>query len=394
METKTYRAKSMQEALDLIRYELGPNAAVLHTREVRGGLLSRLMGGRLIEVTASATVNVPSRLPAANEQFQNAQGAVGEPLTVPRHTTDPEAPAHQQDYRSRFRESLNGQYTDLHTMMEEFCRQQDRLPRRELPETLFELFTDLIDAEVSEELARELVDRVRSGSSGHDLDDPLLLKARIARLIEEEINVCGGIQVTPGKCRLVALVGPTGVGKTTTIAKLAANFRLRDRRRVGLITVDTYRIAAVDQLRTYADIIDLPMEVVSTPREMREAVQRLSNLDLILLDTAGRSPKDEVKIQELKSMLAEARADEVHLVLSSVTGTAALKKTAERFMPVGVTALILTKQDEATGLGNLLPLLRSCGLPLSYTTNGQNVPDDIDDANQRKLARIVLGMES
>ncbi len=105
---------------------------------------------------------------------------------------------------------------------------------------------------------------------------------------------------TPGERRLVALVGPTGVGKTTTIAKLAANFHLREHRRVGLITVDTYRIAAVEQLRTYADIIDLPMEVVSTPREMRQAVERLSDLDLILMDTAGRSPRDEVKIQELR----------------------------------------------------------------------------------------------
>ena len=113
----------------------------------------------------------------------------------------------------------------------------------------------------------------------------------------------------------MALVGPTGVGKTTTIAKLAANFRLREKRRVGLITVDTYRIAAVEQLRTYADIIDLPMEIVSTPREMHQAVARMADLDLILMDTAGRSPRDEVKIQELKSMLAEAEPDEVHLVL-------------------------------------------------------------------------------
>ena len=113
----------------------------------------------------------------------------------------------------------------------------------------------------------------------------------------------------------MALVGPTGVGKTTTIAKLAANYRLKEKRRVGLITVDTYRIAAVEQLRTYADIIDLPMQVVSTPREMREAVGRMDNLDLILLDTAGRSPKDEVRIQELRAFLTEADADEVHLVL-------------------------------------------------------------------------------
>ena len=141
-----------------------------------------------------------------------------------------------------------------------------------------------------------------------------------------------------GQCRVVALVGPTGVGKTTTIAKLAANYRLREKRRVGLITVDTYRVAAVEQLRTYADIIDLPMEVVATPREMREAVARMGHLDLVLMDTAGRSPRDEVKIQELKSMLSEAEPDEVHLVLSSTAGAKSLIGTAEKFADVGTTS--------------------------------------------------------
>ncbi len=191
----------------------------------------------------------------------------------------------------------------------------------------------------------------------------------------------------------MALVGPTGVGKTTTIAKLAANYRLKEKRRVGLITVDTYRIAAVEQLRTYADIIDLPMQVVSTPREMREAVGRMDDLDMILLDTAGRSPKDEVRIQELRAFLTEADADEVHLVLSSVASARVLEQTAERFAAVGTTALILTKLDEATGLGNILPLVRTSRLPLSYLTNGQNVPDDIEVAESMRVARLILGME-
>ncbi len=269
-----------------------------------------------------------------------------------------------------------------------------RRPGEELPASLFHLFTDLIDAEVSEELARELIERLRQGAAPGDLDDSVLLKARMARIIEEEIQVTGPLRVTPGQRRLVALVGPTGVGKTTTIAKLAGNFHLRERRRVGLITVDTYRIAAVEQLRTYADIIDLPMEVVSTPREMRQAVERLADLDLILMDTAGRSPRDEVKIQELRSMLAEAEADEVHLVLSSVNSLENLKKTAKQFADVGVTALVLTKLDEATGLGNIVPLLRSCRLPLSYVTNGQNVPDDIAAADRRRLTRSILGIDA
>ena len=189
----------------------------------------------------------------------------------------------------------------------------------------------------------------------------------------------------------MALVGPTGVGKTTTIAKLAANYHLKEKLRVGLITVDTYRIAAVEQLRTYADIIDLPMQVVSTPREMREAVGRMDNLDLILLDTAGRSPKDEVRIQELRAFLTEADADEVHLVLSSVASARVLEQTAERFAAVGTTSLILTKLDEATGLGNILPLVRTSRLPLSYLTNGQNVPDDIEVADSMRVAQVDFG---
>ena len=277
-------------------------------------------------------------------------------------------------------------------MVQELCRRSDA-PRHDLPEELFQLFTDLLDSDLSEELARELVERVRTESHGSHLDDLLMVKARLARMIEAEVGVCGPIQLAPGRCRLVALVGPTGVGKTTTIAKLAANYRLKEKRRVGLITVDTYRIAAVEQLRTYADIIDLPMQVVSTPREMREAVGRMDDLDMILLDTAGRSPKDEVRIQELRAFLTEADADEVHLVLSSVASARVLEQTAERFAAVGTTALILTKLDEATGLGNILPLVRTSRLPLSYLTNGQNVPDDIEVAESMRVARLILGME-
>jgi flagellar biosynthesis protein FlhF len=132
------------------------------------------------------------------------------------------------------------------------------------------------------------------------------------------------------------------------------------------------------------------MRVVATPEEMQAAVQSMSDLDLVLLDTAGRSPQDEVKLRELKTFLGEAGADEVHLVLSSAASSATLIRTAERFAGVGVTALILTKLDEAARLGALLPLLRSCKLPLSYLTNGQNVPDDIAPAERRRLARGIL----
>jgi len=394
MDVRTYRAKSMQEALDMVRRELGPKAAVLQTRDVRTGGLFRLVPGmRRVEVTASASVHVPSRMPRRARMGLDLSQATGLDLSTPPQLSPPMAAPEEPESRNAFRNELKGRLTDLHSMVEDLCRRSQRVASSDLPGPLFTIFTDLIEAGVGENLARELVERVQVDSSGEELADPTLVKARLSRMIEEELSVSGPLQVHPGRRRLVALVGPTGVGKTTTIAKLAATFRLREKRKVGLITVDTYRIAAVEQLRTYADIIDLPMAVVSTPREMREAVAGMSQLDLILMDTAGRSPRDEVKIQELKSMLVEAEADEVHLVLSSAAGAETLVRTAEQFAAVGTTGLLLTKLDEVANLGHLLPLMRSSRLPMSYVTDGQNVPDDIKPANSRRLARMMLGME-
>lgn len=394
MDIRTYRAATMHEALALVRRDLGPEAAVLHAREVPAGkLLGRLLGSRQIEVTASLGVNVPSRFAKRSEP---------EPATVAASAAfRPSSPVRSNSQRATIEpppdpvltEEVKGQLSSLQTMVQELCQQTRRGSKRDLPDTLFRLFTDLIEADLSEEVARDLIEKVRSEAADAELADPVLLRARIVRMVETDVAVAGPIAVTPGRRRLVALVGPTGVGKTTTIAKLAANFRLKQKRNVGLITVDTYRIAAVEQLRTYADIIDLPMQVVSTPREMREAAKRMSGMDLVLMDTAGRSPKDDIKIQELKALLTEAAVDEVHLVLSSVAGARVLQQTAERFAAVGTTALVVTKLDEATSFGNLLPLLRSSRLPLSYLTNGQNVPDDIETARVDRVASLVLGIE-
>ncbi|HJQ79853.1 MAG TPA: flagellar biosynthesis protein FlhF [Lacipirellulaceae bacterium] len=413
MEIKTYRAKSMRDALDLVRRELGPSAAVLHTREVNSGLLGRVLFGRQYEVAASAAVNVPSRLPAAEHRAWSMEHGVAgseqrevsrayhdsySTLQAPSSTLAGPSAAHlDTDYRARYRDDFRhqvaGQLDELHAMVEKLCERAASAPAHELPEAMFHAFTDMIEAEIEESIARSWIDRVREGRNAHELADTLLVKARVAQLLEDEIKVSGPITIDADRSRVVALVGPTGVGKTTTIAKLAANYRLREKRRVGLITVDTYRVAAVEQLRTYADIIDLPMEVVATPREMREAVARMSHLDLVLMDTAGRSPRDEVKIQELKSMLGEAEPDEVHLVLSSTAGAKSLLATAERFVDVGTTALVLTKLDEASSLGHLVSLVRECRLPVSYLTDGQNVPDDIEVAERRRLAYMLLGIE-
>jgi flagellar biosynthesis protein FlhF len=379
----------MQEALGLVRRELGPDASVLHTRELNSGLVKRMLFGRKYEVAASSNVNVPSRLPMRMQQgagsTEHRAGGI-DLLIPPASNSMPHPPQHAINHQ------VAGQLDRLQEMIDKLCSQPALAPRHDLPETMFRVFTDMIEAEVDEAIARDLVDRIRNDGGMHSAD-AVLVKARIAQMLEDEIAVTGPIHTASDKCRLVALVGPTGVGKTTTIAKLAANFRLREKKRVGLITVDTYRVAAVEQLRTYADIIDLPMEVVSTPREMREAVARMRNLDLVLMDTAGRSPRDEIKIQELRSLLSEAEADDVLLVLSATAGTRSLVGTAEKFAEVGTTGLLLTKLDEATSLGHLVALTQQCRLPISYLTDGQNVPDDIQVADRRQLAYLMLGIE-
>jgi flagellar biosynthesis protein FlhF len=421
VDVRTFRARTLQEALVLVRRELGPDAAVLQTRQVRRGLWNWLTGRSEVEIVASGSLHVPSRLstavaaghtghavrppsaprsrssqlttvshvPGAGHRATRAVGTtpvVADDLAQNSEESAPYAPTPRSDLEHRL--------ACLQQMVEKLYQTNERQPRGEMSDELFRLFTQLLDADVGEETARQLIERLRSQAAPEDLDDPMLLRARLARLVEEEIRVAGPIRLIPRRRRVVALVGPTGVGKTTTIAKLAANFHLRDRCRVGLITVDTYRVAAVEQLRTYADIIDLPMEVVAQPAEMQPALERMADLDLVLLDTAGRSPRDDLKIHELKAMLAEARADEIHLVLSAVASLSSHRRAIEQFDQVGATAMLLTKLDEATSLGTILPMLRASRLPISYVTYGQNVPDDIEPAQARKLARLVLGMES
>jgi flagellar biosynthesis protein FlhF len=270
----------------------------------------------------------------------------------------------------------------------------NQLPRGDqVPPELFQVYAELIDAEVEDDVARDLICKLKRTASPAQLTDAGSARSLLTALVESEVRCCEPIAPKSGRRRVVALVGATGVGKTTTIAKLAANFRLRSGIKLGLVTVDTYRVAAVEQLRTYAEIIDLPMKVVTNPLEMRRALDELAGLDLVLIDTAGRSPKDELQIQELKSLLAEAHVDEVHLVLSMTSSRQSLEAAAEKFSAAGTTAVILTKLDEASGMGAVLSLARRVGLPISYLTAGQAVPDDIEPAHPRRIARLVLGQE-
>jgi flagellar biosynthesis protein FlhF len=202
--------------------------------------------------------------------------------------------------------------------------------------------------------------------------------------------VTGGIALQSGQRKVVALVGATGVGKTTNLAKLSALFSVQEHAKVGVITTDTYRVAATDQLQVYANIIDLPMEVVHEPSEMKAALKKLANCDLILIDTAGGSPFNREQMTDMRALLDVAKPDEVHLLASANTSLADLRDVVTNFSLLRPTALFFTKLDETKRYGQLYCLAAEAGLPLSYFSVGQQVPDDIMPASPGTVAKLVI----
>ncbi|MFP4354279.1 MAG: flagellar biosynthesis protein FlhF [Phycisphaerae bacterium] len=195
-------------------------------------------------------------------------------------------------------------------------------------------------------------------------------------------------QIPPGS--VIAVVGPTGVGKTTTIAKLAAWCKLRQKRSVGLITMDTYRIAAVDQLRTYAEIIDLPLETVMSPGEMARAVHDMRSLDVVLIDTAGRSQRARQQLERLRSFCTAAGDPEIVLAVSATASAECIDQTARAYGQIGARSVILTKLDEAVTLGSAVNLSQTCDMKIRYVTTGQDVPQNIEPAEAARLAGWIL----
>ncbi len=267
------------------------------------------------------------------------------------------------------------------------------------PERLEALYTNLISQEIGNELADAIITDLHASLTPEELASDHAVRSAAMQRIASLLPIGGGLEPAigtaawrrDGRALTVAFVGPTGVGKTTTVAKIAASLKLRHGARVGLITCDTYRIAAVDQLRTYAEIIGLPLEVALSPGQMRQARQRLNDLDVVLIDTAGRSQNDADRIGELAAMVKAAEPHETHLVLSSVASEKVLLREAQAFSTVGVNRVVLTKLDEAAGLGAVLRVVRQIGRGVSYITTGQEVPQHLESARPSRLAELVLG---
>lgn len=253
-----------------------------------------------------------------------------------------------------------------------------------------ELYRRLRASGISETLAQELLAELPDLSAWREEAQQPLAESALRDLLTRRIHCAGPIVLTPGTLKAVALIGPTGVGKTTTIAKLAAHFALVERKKVALLTVDTYRIAAVEQLKTYSQIIDIPVAVAYNPAEVLPAVQQFADYDLLLIDTAGRSQKNIMQVGELKALLEMVRC-ETHLVLSALIKTEDMLEAARRFSAACVDRLLFSKLDETGTYGTLFEVADQTGIPLSYLTTGQKVPEDIETADPATLVDLILG---
>ncbi|THF81249.1 flagellar biosynthesis protein FlhF [Cohnella fermenti] len=272
-------------------------------------------------------------------------------------------------------------------MMKEMNRQQSF---RIIPEPVMKLAKTLAEQGVEPYLVERFAETVMERVEGGDADDAGRVYEAASGVLREWLLPSIG-QGISANTRIVNFVGPTGVGKTTTIAKLAADQAFVHRRAVGFITADTYRIAAVDQLRTYAEILNIPLEVVFSSSELPKAYRKLEDRDLIFMDTAGRNYRNELFVSEVNALLSPGEQSESILVLSLTHKYQDMKQVAAQFAKYGVKRLLFTKMDETDSFGSILNLVQAFDYEISYLTCGQTVPDDIRNFDPEDMIRRLLG---
>lgn len=396
MRVKKYTGATLAEAVERVKLDMGPEALILQTRWVRApgwkGWFRRRAG---VEVTAAvAGDELPAAGPAVGPERSFTPRAAVERLDPGRLETAAAAPAGGGAVVTAVADiPLAADVQQVKELVGAIWRQVQAT--RDEPETaappmypqvLEPVYQALLRNDVAPSLARCVTDALLENCEGKGEG---LIRQEAYGIVERLLGPARPIELN-GRCRVVALVGPTGVGKTTTLAKLAAHHALVAGKRVAMVTLDTVRVGAIEQLRTYAEITGLPSYVATSPAEMAEILERLQDFDLVLLDTAGRNPRDEMRMSELERFWAARRPDEVHLVLSATTRYADALEIVERYRGPGFDRLLFTKLDETSHHGLLLNLAVAAQRPLSYVTTGQNVPEDIAAARAGDLAKLIL----
>ncbi len=431
MLVKTFHAPTMAEALRQVKAELGPDAMILSTKKEKQGGILGFFSKDVVKVTAAIEPHRPSPPPppavrekperekTAKEEFESSMLA---PLA--RELRDLRE---KVEIMSKREEELRQRQSEQNSNPDSAARKSgdgninlNNIPRQDLEEIKRFLLNTLVknqdgaiksvqfpealsnNSEQSEkpqlvkeldrqgvepELQGKIIETVNKlpANSGEET-----LKGRLGEAFSRLISFAGTLRMKKNTPRVIALVGPTGVGKTTTTAKLAAMYALSKGNKVALITMDIFRVGAVEQLKTYTRIMGIPLEVASTPKELERSVERHSDCDLILIDTAGRSHKDSEKLEEMKDFLESSIHSDIYLCLSATTKDKELEEILNRFSIFPISKVVFTKLDESESIGCIINLLLKANLQIAYFTTGQRVPEDIEVATPEKLAELIL----
>ena len=395
MKIKTYRAANIKEALVQIKKELGADAFILSRKEVPPKNIMGIGGRSSVEVTAAVDYNSVhlaatdvSSAGSDSVRFRRngpPAAALASEVKIP----ETEAPGNQlllEEIRK-----LRG----LVQSMQSPVVRRTVFSRRQFSSAVCEeMYEELLSCGIDDAFAQELVESAYSDCKTGGAENKLALRDHIALHLSSGICIEKDlIQQTPGGgTQVIALVGPTGVGKTTTLAKLAAKAALQDSLKVALITNDTYRIAAIEQLRTYADIIGVPMRVAENVEDIERGLKAFGNKDLVLIDTPGRSQREVSNQLEPAEFLSGSTAIRKVLVVSATTKQGDLADILEKYKVFNPASLIFTKLDETGLYGPMLHELIRSRKPVAYVTVGQAVPRDIVQPTAAQLVNLTLGM--
>ena len=392
MIIKRYKVNNMNEAITRIRYELGEEAVIISQRKIRKPGILGFFSRKILEVTAA--VDNKKKENSDGADMQDSIAAIKKLVNdkMKNNTLcndikgdkiiDNDAKENYNtsecNYENNIVDKNNDSIIKEMQQMKGMLNEMMKGSYGNVGKSAFQI--KLENSDFNSKVVSTILNRVNIMED--DRDEEEKLKEVVTSMIKVEDKVLENI---------VVLVGPTGVGKTTTIAKLAGKLSLIEKKKVGLITIDTYRIGAVEQLKTYADIMNIPFQVVFTIKDMGKAIENMSDCDVILIDTTGRSSKNRMQISELRAFIDKVNTDNIHLVISCTTKNRDIDVIVEGYKELNYNNVIITKLDETSTYGSILNILQAAKKPISFVTTGQNVPEDIKVMNTEELVKLVLG---